>query len=119
MKSTITALVFGACLAVLATIMLVNRQPKSVLPTQQGPSLMTLTGQKYKDQLVPLDGNHYVDCTFENVTFRWHGHPYMIDRGHFTGAVKIEAHDSVADTIEFLKTFGFLEPSFAASWHRN
>jgi hypothetical protein len=44
----------------------------------------------FKDQTVPLDGNEYVDCTFNNVMFKFDGQaPFRLTNDHFENHSKL------------------------------
>jgi hypothetical protein len=46
--------------------------------------LRQIRQQTFKNQTVQLDGNEYVDCTFENVTFKFEGEaPFRFTNDHF------------------------------------
>jgi len=49
-----------------------------------GASLVSVTNKYFRDEDVLLDGKHYTNCDFENVTFVWKGQaPFMITHNQF------------------------------------
>ncbi len=83
------------------------------------PAMQNVFAKTFQNELIVMDNHTYVDCSFTNVTFKWSGGPYMIVRGNITGTNSFETRSSdVANTIDFLKMLGFLEPTFSASWKR-
>jgi hypothetical protein len=68
-------------------------------------------GKTYKDETVQIDGNHFVDCTFDNVTFRFDGQaPFRFTNDHFQGAFRLTSNNPVVkSTMILVGTFIKLE----------
>ena len=68
----------------------------------QGISRLT-----YKDQTVQIDGNNFIDCTFDNVTFRFDGEaPFRFTNSHFGGKFSVTSNNPVVKaTIALLSGF--------------
>src|SRR5690242_16414022 len=90
---------------------------------QQSPNTQSLTnfredyplkeyrGKTYKDETVQLDGNSFIDCTFENVIFSFNGEaPFRFTNDHFTGKFSLTSNNPVVKTtMELVGTFLKLE----------
>jgi hypothetical protein len=68
-------------------------------------------GKRYKDETVQIDGNHFIDCTFENVIFRFDGEaPFRFTNDHFQGAFRLTSNNTVVkSTMILVGTFIKLE----------
>lgn len=77
------------------------------------PALKVIENQHFKDQLVSIDGNRYKNCTFDNVTFRWHGKPYAFDKVFINGSRNVEVDGDVADVVNFLAALDLLNSEFS------
>ena len=52
--------------------------------------LNKIEGITYKNETVRIDGNQYVDCTFDNVVLQFDGEaPFGFTRGHFAPGSKV------------------------------
>lgn len=67
--------------------------------------------RNFVNQRVRLDGFHYVNCTFTNVTFVYEGTTRVeLEGSHFYGIPHIHTDSSVvATTVTILKGFGLYE----------
>jgi hypothetical protein len=78
-------------LVLLATIILTGRElgwigGKAPLQVIFDPNakLEQVFARTYHNQAVQLDGKEFVDCTFDNVTFFYHGDaPFLLTEAHF------------------------------------
>ena len=62
--------------------------------------LQRIWRQTYKNQTVALDGYHYVQCTFDNVTFMYEGtRPMEMTEVTFVGAIAIGSTNGPIKTI--------------------
>jgi hypothetical protein len=53
-------------------------------------------GKTYKDETVQIDGNNFVDCTFENVVLRFDGQaPFRFTNDHFNGKFSLTSDNPV------------------------
>jgi hypothetical protein len=68
-------------------------------------------GKTYKDETVQIDGNNFIDCTFDNVTFRFDGEaPFRFTNDHFKGKFGLTSNNpAVKATMELLGAFIKLE----------
>jgi hypothetical protein len=92
MPSTNNVLWALACALTLVVGLIVGRTGAVGQPAS-GPSvsnfredfpLKQIRQTTFKDQTVTLDGNEYVDCTFDNVTFKFNGEaPFRLTNYHF------------------------------------
>ena len=64
-------------------------------------------GKTYKDETVQIDGNNFIDCTFDNVTFRFDGEaPFRFANDHFQGKFALTSNNPVVKaTIELVGAF--------------
>jgi len=64
-------------------------------------------GKTYKDETVQIDGNSFIDCTFDNVTFRFDGEaPFRFTNDHFQGKFSLTSNNPVVKaTMELLGAF--------------
>jgi len=71
-------------------------------------------GKTYKDETVQIDGNSFIDCTFDNVTFRFDGEaPFRFTNDHFQGKFSLTSNNPVVKaTMELLG--GFIKMENAA-----
>jgi hypothetical protein len=61
--------------------------------------LKEIRGKTFKDETVQLDGNSFIDCTFDNVTFRFDGEaPFRFTNDHFTGKFSLTSNNPVVKT---------------------
>ncbi|MGA2978282.1 MAG: hypothetical protein ABSD76_01705 [Terriglobales bacterium] len=81
-------------------------------------NLEAVYGRQFSNEKVVLDGRNYIDCKFDNVTFRWDGRPWAMMNGAITGKKRLETFDGkIVDTVDVLKALQFLNPDFASDWH--
>jgi hypothetical protein len=68
-------------------------------------------GKTYKDETVQIDGNNFIDCTFDNVTFRFDGEaPFSFTNDHFTGKFSLTSNNPVVKaTMALISNFIKLE----------
>lgn len=80
--------------------------------------LRQIIGQTYVNTRVPLDGNAYIACNFDNVTFEWNGTaPFDVRASHKSCCNRFETQNpQFVVLIDLIKAFGFLTEDFAASW---
>ena len=78
--------------------------------------LHKITGKKFVDQIVVVDGNHYIDCTFDSCRMRWNGGFWKYTNLKHIKLTFETQNAIVTDTINVLKSFGLLEENFAKSW---
>lgn len=78
--------------------------------------LNMIVGKRFVDEIILVDGNHYTDCTFENCKMRWNGGPWKYKNIEYVNLGFESQNTIVTDTINILKSFGFLEEDFARSW---
>ena len=53
-------------------------------------------GKTYKDETVQIDGNNFIDCSFDNVTLRFDGiAPFRFTNDHFTGKFSLTSNNPV------------------------
>jgi len=64
-------------------------------------------GKTYKDETVQIDGNSFIYCTFDNVTFRFDGEaPFRFTNDHFQGKFALTSNNPVVKaTMELLGAF--------------
>jgi hypothetical protein len=64
-------------------------------------------GMTYKDEVVQIDGNNFIDCTFDNVTLRFEGEaPFRFTNDHFRDKFSFTSNNPVVkSTIALLSTF--------------
>ena len=68
-------------------------------------------GKTYKDETVQIDGNDFVDCTFDNVVLRFDGQaPFRFTNDHFNGKFSLTTNNPVVKaTMELVGSFIKLE----------
>jgi hypothetical protein len=73
--------------------------------------LKEIRGKTFKDETVELDGNSFIDCTFDNVSFRFDGDaPFRFTNDHFTGKFSLTSNNPIVKTtMELIGTFMKLE----------
>jgi hypothetical protein len=73
--------------------------------------LKEIRGKTFKDETVQLDGNAFIDCTFDNVVFGFDGEaPFRFTNDHFTGKFSLRSNNPVVKTtMELIGTFIKLE----------
>ena len=58
-----------------------------------------ICGKTFKDETVQLDGNAFIDCTFDNVILRFEGDaPFRFTNDHFTGKFSLASDNPVVKT---------------------
>jgi hypothetical protein len=64
-------------------------------------------GKTYKDEIVQIDGNSFVDCTFDNVVLRFDGQaPFRFADDHFNGRFSFASNNPVVKaTMELMGSF--------------
>jgi hypothetical protein len=64
-------------------------------------------GKTYKDETVQIDGNNFVDCTFDNVVLRFDGQaPFRFTNDHFNGKFSLTTNNPVVkSTMELMASF--------------
>jgi hypothetical protein len=78
--------------------------------------LNKIVGKHFVDQIIIVDCNHYIDCTFDNCRVRWNGGFWQYTNLKHTGLIFETQNTLIVDTINIMKLFGFLEENFAMSW---
>jgi hypothetical protein len=79
--------------------------------------LERITNRTYQNQVVDIDDKSLEDCTFVNVTFRYHGGKFSILRAHISGTSRFETTDlGATGAVNLLQLLQFLEPNFSTSW---
>jgi hypothetical protein len=70
-----------------------------------------IRGKAFKDETVELDGNAFIDCTFDNVVLRFEGDaPFRLTNDHVTGKFSLASNNPVVKTtMELIGTFMKLE----------
>jgi len=93
-----------------------QKHPPNFSTTDWDRPLQKMFRRKYKDEVVELDGNHFIECTFENVTMRYQGRrPYMATKTQFIGtlpeiSVKITSDNPlVGQIIQLFNDTGMLK----------
>jgi hypothetical protein len=68
-------------------------------------------GKTYKNETVQIDGNNFIECTFDNVTFRFDGEaPFRFTNDHFTGKFSLTSNNPVVKaTMALISNFIKLE----------
>ena len=52
--------------------------------------LVKIEGKTYKNETVRIDGNEFIDCTFDNVVFQFDGEaPFRFTNAHFVPGSKV------------------------------
>src|SRR5215469_6364838 len=69
--------------------------------------LKEIRGKTFKNETVQLDGNAFIDCTFDNVTLRFEGQaPFRFTNDHFNGKFSVASNNPVVkSTMELIGTF--------------
>jgi hypothetical protein len=64
-------------------------------------------GKTYKDETVQIDGNEFIDCTFDNVTLKFDGQaPFRFTNDHFQGKFGFTSDNPIVkSTMALLGTF--------------
>lgn len=77
-----------------------EEQPSPVIPVQVPPitpqenqNLKTVVGAEYQNETVALDGHHFINCTFVNVTIKYNGGPYKMNDCRVGIPIKIESEN--------------------------
>lgn len=79
--------------------------------------LEQVINQTFKNKTITLDGKQYIDCIFDNCTFRWNGENYSLRNFKRIGTLGIESQNpTVYNTVDLLKALNFLEKEFSNSW---
>ena len=72
-----------------------------------------IRGKTFKNEAVQLDGNAFIDCTFDNVNLKFDGQaPFRLTNDHFENRSKIQITSNnpvVKSTIELIGAFLKLE----------
>src|SRR5262249_20857471 len=56
--------------------------------------LKEVRGKTFKEETVPIDGNNFIDCTFDNVALRFDGEaPFRFTNDHFTGKFSLTSNN--------------------------
>jgi hypothetical protein len=84
---------------------------QSVTNFREDYPLKEYRGKAYKDETVQIDGNNFIDCTFDNVTLRFEGEaPFRFTNDHFQGKWQFTSNNPVVkSTMALLATFSKLE----------
>jgi|SRR5215472_16010416 len=84
-----------------------NANTQSLTNFRDDYPLKEYRGLTYKDQTVQIDGNNFIDCTFDNVTFRFDGEaPFRFTNSHFGGKFSVTSNNPVVKaTIALLSGF--------------
>jgi hypothetical protein len=68
-----------------------------------------IRGKTFKNETVQLDGNAFIDCTFDNVTLKFDGQaPFRFTNDHFENRSKLQITSSnpvIKSTIELIGVF--------------
>lgn len=76
-----------------------------------------IIGQTFKNKTINLDGKEFIECVFENCTFRWNGERHSVQNCRIIGSKGVESQNpTIYNTIGFLKALGLLEKEFSDSW---
>ena len=73
--------------------------------------LEMVSGQKFLNERVQLDGKHYVGCEFTNVTFTYAGDDFKLDRCTIRGAMIEPLNESLGRLTTIYHQFGMLKVS--------
>jgi hypothetical protein len=75
--------------------------------------LTQIQSRTFKNETVQIDGNEFIDCTFDNVTFKFNGQaPFHFSNVHFHVPSKFEISSDnpiVKSTMELVSAFQKLE----------
>ena len=75
--------------------------------------LKQIQTKTFKNETIQIDGNEFIDCTFDNVIFKFDGQaPFRFTNGHFQTPLKFGVTSSnpvVKATIEIMSIFVKLE----------
>ena len=128
----VVIVLFGSAIAILIILYLGalvkdgwgKQNPAPAPDSKQQPSknaaknvaLRVFSHQAFKNNIVHLDGNKFISCTFENVIIVWNGGPFSFERcqipadqvnGFQTG------NSGIIDTVKLLGIMGALHPKMA------
>jgi hypothetical protein len=79
---------------------LAQQSPNALSNFRADFPLNKIEGAAYKNQTVRLDGNEYINCTFDNVVFQFDGQaPFKFTQDHFAPGSKV----SIASTNPAIK----------------
>src|SRR5215471_15061257 len=71
--------------------------------------LKEIRGKTFKNETVQLDGNAFIDCTFDNVTLKFDGQaPFRFTNDHFEERSKLQITSNnpiIKSTIELIGIF--------------
>ncbi len=88
---------------------------KRYIPPHWDAPLIRVVGEHYKNETVELDGNQFMDCTFEDVSLRYQGErPFLVVRCTFASKhsqVNVQIFSDnpiVGQTIELFNVAGVL-----------
>jgi hypothetical protein len=79
------------------------------MPIQEGEfhPLPTLRGKTFKDSTIFLDGNAYVNCTFERCVLIYRGGLSKMDACYVGPNCEWRIADAAANTLQFLQSVGW------------
>ena len=87
----------------------VTQRPKA--STTAPPELFELvSGRTFRNEVVSLDGRHFVECTIENCVLRYSGQPMVLETTTFDGCT-FEFGSEAAQTVQFLECFSMMAES--------
>jgi hypothetical protein len=85
--------------------------------------LRQIQAKALKNETVQIDGNEFIDCTFDNVTFKFDGTaPFRFSKDHFQGHSKFSITSNnpvIKSTIELMGAFINLTNSPQAPTNQN
>ena len=80
--------------------------------------LQKVFNKHFKNETVPIDGKHFIDCTFVNCTLRYNGGKYTFDKGQQAGVDIYSENEAVVGTIQLLQELELLNPNLAKNIRR-
>src|SRR5271166_1841016 len=96
---------------ICALVLVIGSSVRQMALAEQGANTQSLSnfrddfqfkeirGKTFKDETVQLDGNAFIDCTFDNVILRFEGEaPFRFTNDHFTGKFSLASNNPVVKT---------------------
>lgn len=88
----------------------IDDPPKEPQPAAAGlmdDVFEVISGRTFQDEVVMLDGRHFIECTLNQCTLLYSGQPVMLESTGFHGCC-FRFHAEAALTVQFLETFELL-----------
>lgn len=90
--------------------------PASIIENANIP-LRQIIGKHFKNEVVPVDGYWFINCTFENVTFEYNGGSAKMDNPNPKGTFALKTtNGTVNGSVCLLKMLGQLGTDLASQW---